>query len=273
MTATFTTPSTRSELNIKNLSFSIGGLHILKDVNLKSESAKITGLIGPNGAGKTTLLNCISGLYHPGSGDIRMNDMTIVGRSCYQVTRAGVGRTFQTPQVIDDLSVVENVMLGGQHRQKQRFLRQGFAILWQGSDEKVLRQSAEESLTKVGLEKIVNKPISECTHIERRLIELARALCGSPSILLLDEPCAGMSQTSRNLLAKTIIDLAESGTTILLVEHNVSFVASVSTTIAVLDQGAIIEHGAPQEVLESPRVIEAYLGHKWSKNTSQGQEK
>jgi ABC-type branched-subunit amino acid transport system ATPase component len=262
MSAILTGKNIFADLNIRNLSFSIGDLNILKDINLECNSATVTGLIGPNGAGKTTLLNCISGLYQPTSGEISLNKISLVGKRCYQVSRIGVGRTFQTPQVIEDLTVMDNVMIGGQVLQKQKFFRQGFSMIWDGHDEEVLRERAYESLKRVGLTSALDKPIAECSHIERRLIEIARAICGSPSLLLLDEPCAGMSQVGRQILSETITSLASDKVTILLVEHNVSFVAKVSSTIAVLDQGVIIEKGTPGQVLNSEKVKEAYLGHK-----------
>ncbi len=247
-------------LALDGVSFSIGDLRILTGVTMECRSGQVTGLLGPNGAGKTTLLNCISGLYRATAGRIAVDRRELQQRRCYQVARDGVGRTFQTPQVVEDLSVVENVMLGAQAREKQRLFGDSLALFWHGDQERRLRSAAEDRLELVGLAETASKPVAACNHIERRLIEVARALCSEPQVLLLDEPCAGMGEDGRAVLADLLRKLAAQGMTILLVEHNVKFVTNVSDQIAVLDRGSIIARGDPDEVIANPLVIAAYLG-------------
>ena len=247
-------------LTLEGVTFSIGDLRILTGVSMECRSGQVTGLLGPNGAGKTTLLNCISGLYRATGGRIAVDHRELQQRRCYQVAREGVGRTFQTPQVVEELSVVENVMLGGQARAKQRLFRDSLALFWRGSQERRLRSTAVDRLELVGLSGSASKPVAACNHIERRLIEVARTLCSEPQILLLDEPCAGMGEDGRAVLADLLRKLAEKGMTILLVEHDVKFVTNVSDQIAVLDRGGVIAQGHPQEVIANPLVIAAYLG-------------
>ena len=249
-------------LSVRDVSFAIGGLRILTGVDLECPPAQVTGLIGPNGAGKTTLLNCISGLYRATAGTIRLGEAEIQDRRCYQVARAGVGRTFQTPQVVENLSVVDNVMLGGHGRMRQHPLRDSLSLIWPGADEASLRAAAREQLERVGLSAIAERSAGGCTHIERRLVEVARALCGAPQVLLLDEPCAGMSGDGRAVLREIILGLAGEGVTILLVEHDVLFVSTTSHHLAVLDQGRVIASGEPSEVINSQPVIDAYLGRR-----------
>lgn len=247
-------------LAIESVDFSIGGLHILKDVSMQCGRGQVTGLLGPNGAGKTTLLNCISGLYRATTGRIIADGQELQRRRSSDVARAGVGRTFQTPQVVEELTVVENVMLGGQARVRQRLMRDGLSVFWRGSAERRLRASAGEQLARVGLSDVVAKPVAACSHTERRLIELARALCAEPKVLLLDEPCAGMAADGRAALAEVLAALARERIAVLLVEHDVNFVSTVSGRIAVLDQGRVIAEGDPVEVINSQVVIDAYLG-------------
>lgn len=247
-------------LVIEEVDFSIGGLHILTGVSMQCRNGQVTGLLGPNGAGKTTLLNCISGLYRATTGRIIAGGQELQKRRTSDVARAGVGRTFQTPQVVEELTVIENVMLGGQARVRQRLLRDGLAVFWRGSAERHLRASAGEQLGRVGLTDIVSKPVAACSHTERRLIELARALCAEPRVLLLDEPCAGMGADGRTALASILATLVREQMAVLLVEHDVNFVSTVSARIAVLDQGRVIAEGDPSAVINSQVVIDAYLG-------------
>lgn len=247
-------------LAVEDVFFSIGDLRILTGVSMECRSGQVTGLIGPNGAGKTTLLNCISGLYRATGGRIATDGRELQNSRCYQVAREGVGRTFQTPQVVEELSVVENVMLGAQARTRQRLFLDSLSLFWRSAQERRLRSSAEDRLELLGLTDTASKPVAACNHIERRLIELARALCSEPQVLLLDEPCAGMGEDGRAVLARLLKKLSEKGMTILLVEHDVKFVTNVSDRIAVLDRGNIIAQGLPDEVVANPLVIAAYLG-------------
>lgn len=259
MSATTSGGGTGAALRVEGVSFAIGDLNILTNVDAQCAAGQVTGLVGPNGAGKTTLLNCISGLYRPTAGRVLIGDTELQKQLPHEVARSGIGRTFQTPQVVDDLTVMENVMLGAQIG-SQRFIPDSLSILWRGARERGLETLAVESLERVRLQSFGSKLVSQCTHIERRLIELARALSAAPKALLLDEPCAGMAADGRELLAEIVTDLARGGMTILLVEHDVNFVTNVSDHVVVLDQGRIIANGPPNVVMADPVVIDAYLG-------------
>ena len=247
-------------LRVRGASMSIGDLRILRGVDLDCPPESITGLIGPNGAGKTTLLNCISGLYRAQSGVIQLGSMSLRGRTGHQVARSGVGRTFQAPQVVDTLSVIENVELGAQAGGLSTLLRDALALFRRVGAGAGVRDRAMAQLRRVGLADLAFQRAADCSHVERRLIEVGRALCGEPRVLLLDEPCAGMGQKGQSLLAEVLSRLAHEGITVLLVEHNVSFVMNVCASLVVLDQGEVIGAGTPDEVLNLPQVLDAYLG-------------
>jgi ABC-type branched-subunit amino acid transport system ATPase component len=254
-----TDTSSALRLTVDSVDFSIGDLTILTDVGAECAAGQITGLVGPNGAGKTTLLNCISGLYRPTRGKVLIGDTELQRLPAYRVAQAGIGRTFQTPQVVEELTVLENVMVGAQI-DSRRFLRDSLSAVWHSRAERGLENRALDALNRVGLQDSWNRPVSQCTHIERRLIELARALSAKPTVLLLDEPCAGMAANGRELLGHVITGLAAEGMVILLVEHDVNFVTNVSQHMIALERGRVIASGKPEMVLADQLVIDAYLG-------------
>ncbi|HEX6081790.1 MAG TPA: branched-chain amino acid ABC transporter ATP-binding protein/permease [Methylomirabilota bacterium] len=248
-------------LRVEGLGVSFGGVVALADVTLTVPARGITAVIGPNGAGKTTLINLITGYYRPGAGEIRLAGEPIAGRAPHAVARLGVARTFQTAQPFDDLSVVENVMVGVAGA---RLGNLGGALL-QGPGtrrrERALRARALELLTALGLAARAEESAAGLPAGLRRWLEIARALATGPRLLLLDEPAAGLSPTEiAELDARLTALRAQGGPAIVLVEHHMELVMAISDRISVLDYGRVIAAGAPATVRENPAVIEAYLG-------------
>ncbi|MDC5698785.1 branched-chain amino acid ABC transporter ATP-binding protein/permease [Intrasporangium calvum] len=246
--------------SLEGLSKEYGGVHAVEKVDLELRSGEVVGLIGPNGAGKTTLVNMISGLLHPTSGHATVLG-TKVGRvPVHRVAQAGVSRTFQHSKLFNRLSALENVLVGGHLVSRPTFLRR---LLWLPSarrDELAALDHAARCLERVGLTDLASSRASSLSYGDQRRLEIARALASDPSLLILDEPAAGMNHVEANRLSDLIGSLAADGLTILLIEHNVGMVLSTCDRIVVLNFGKVIASGTPDEVAANPTVIEAYLG-------------
>jgi branched-chain amino acid transport system ATP-binding protein len=222
-----------------------GGVVAVADVDLTAPPGRVTSLIGPNGAGKTTLLNLVSGFQQPDAGTVRVGDREITGRSAHEVARAGLARTFQTAQPFGNLSVLDNVRLG---------LLRG---AWHGEAPAAL---ARALLSLVGYSGPETRLAATLSHVDRRLIEIARALGTAPTVLLLDEPAAGLDDADTLKLGGLLQRLARAGLAVVLVEHDMALVMSISDEIVVLDAGRRIAAGAPAVVRADPAVKAAYLG-------------
>ncbi|MGQ0656171.1 MAG: branched-chain amino acid ABC transporter ATP-binding protein/permease [Betaproteobacteria bacterium] len=232
-------------LCVQGLTKRFGGVIAADSVSFEVESGRIKSLIGPNGAGKTTVLNLITGIYRPDAGSARLGDRELVGVPPYRIARAGVLRTFQNIRVWKELTVRENVLV---------------ALHTARDEERALLARADAALEAVGLAHLSQLPAGNLPHGHRRLLELARCIAGSPRVILLDEPAAGLNAQECRMLLERLVRVREQGTAILLVEHNMLFVMAISDSIVVMDSGRKIAEGAPGEVRNDPLVVQAYLG-------------
>jgi branched-chain amino acid transport system ATP-binding protein len=241
--------ATPPRLAVRGVSIAFAGVRALHDVSFEV-GAGITALIGPNGAGKTTLLNCISGLYrHEGRIELAGRDL---GRAPAQVrARRGVARTFQTPTLLDDLDVLDNVLLGAHSHLPTADWGRGRAVA------RDVRHRALELLDRFGLLTAVQERAGDLAHADRRRVETARALIATPSVLLFDEPAAGLDDDEALALVRLSAEAVDS---VVLVEHNMHLVMSVASHVVVLASGALLAQGTADDVRRDPQVIEAYLG-------------
>jgi len=250
-------------LTISDVTLTFGGLHALSRVNMTIEPGLITSVIGPNGAGKTSLLNCISGFYHPSSGEIRYGDRRISKTSPHQVSSMGVARAFQNLELFSGMTVLDNLMLARHQKLRYNLLQ---AMLYFGKasrQEAENRRKVEEVIDFMELEPYRKHTVGNLSYGIQKRVEVARALTLDPQLLLLDEPMAGMNIEEKEDMVRFIIDIQkERDATIVLVEHDLGVVMDISDVIHVLDFGELIGSGPPEEVVKIPKVIEAYIGEE-----------
>jgi branched-chain amino acid transport system ATP-binding protein len=251
-------------LNMEGVSKDFGGLRAVNEVDLTVEKGKITALIGPNGAGKTTLINIITGVYPPSKGSVVFEEKRIDHLPTHKIVEMGLARTFQLTKLFKEMSVIENVLVGGHSWTK----KSGFLpiVLNRPSarrEEREVYEYAIKMLKLVNLEKLANEPAASLPHGQQRLLELARSLTTKPKLILLDEPAAGLNPREEGMLQKVLKVIINTGTTILLVEHHMRLVMNVSDWVHVVDVGCKIAEGPPKEIGKNPVVVKAYLGKEY----------
>ncbi len=244
----------RAPLSATGLSMQFGGVRAVNGLSFHAQAAAVTSLIGPNGAGKTTALNMLGGFYRPTSGGFALGDRALAGRSTVSIARAGIARTYQTSQLFGSLSVQDNVVLAMGRGRLGSLL--GAAQL----TAPALRARAHRLLDYCGYHGHQGTLAADLPHVDRRLVEIARALASDPDALLLDEPAAGLSREEKSTLAALLRRVADAGVTVLLVEHDMTLVMGISDHIVVLDAGERIAQGTPAQVQADPAVQAAYLG-------------
>lgn len=244
-------------LEVTDVNKNFGGLRALHSLNLQVEEGSVHAIIGPNGAGKSTLLNCFVGRLTPDSGTVIFNGKSLLGLAPHEINQTGVSRVFQTPEIFDDLTLIDNVMIPAFAKADGSFKMN----LWQPVRSRTeVRDEAENILEEVGLVDQRNIICSSLSRGDKRRLEMAMCLIQHPKLLLLDEPTAGMSRADTNNTIDLLKKIGERGITKIIIEHDMHVVFSLATTISVLARGTIIAGGKPDDIKGDPVVQEAYLG-------------
>ena len=247
-------------LSIENLSKSFGGVHAVQDVSFTVKQGAIHSVIGPNGAGKTTLFNLVTGIYTPTSGRIMFNGENVAGMSPDALARRGMSRTFQNLQVCMNMSALDNVMVGSHLRLNQNLFASMLRLPAVRRADEACRHDAAELMRFCGVGKYIYADADQMSYGALKRLEIARALAAKPKVILLDEPAAGLNHTETGEIEELVRKVAQSGITVVLVEHDMKLVMNLSDHILVLDYGKKLAEGTAAEVRANPDVIAAYLG-------------
>jgi branched-chain amino acid transport system ATP-binding protein len=247
-------------LDVTNLSIHFGGVKAVQDVSFSIDAGIVYAVIGPNGAGKTTLFNLITGVYKPTHGEIRLDGESIGGKSPDELARRGVARTFQNLQICMNMSAIENVMVGAHLRLDRNLVKAALRLPSITRRDAELRGEALELMRFVGLEKYAEARADSMPYGALKRLEIARALAMKPRVIFLDEPAAGLNPKETIEVDELVRKVADSGITVVLVEHDMKMVMNLSDRILVLDYGKKLAEGTGEEVRRNPDVIAAYLG-------------
>ena len=249
-----------SQLVVKNLSKQFGGVKAVQDVSFTIAGGTVHSVIGPNGAGKTTLFNLITGIYTPTAGEISFEGNAVAGEPPFELARLGMSRTFQNLQVCMNMTAIENVMVGAHLRLAQGLLASLLHLPGLRRADRACRDEAAELMEFVGVGKYRAAHASQMSYGALKRLEIARALAARPKMILLDEPAAGLNDTETHEIETLIRKIADSGVTVVLVEHDMKLVMNLSDHILVLDYGKKLAEGTAADVRANPDVIAAYLG-------------
>jgi branched-chain amino acid transport system ATP-binding protein len=248
-------------LKLDNISLSFGGVKALTDISFDVRAHEIRAIIGPNGAGKSSMLNVINGVYHPQQGTIAFHGNTRRDMNPHEAAAQGIARTFQNIALFKGMSVLDNIMTGRNLKMKASFIEQAIWVGRARREELLHRRKVEEVIDFLEIQHIRKTPVGRLPYGLQKRVELARALAAEPTLLLLDEPMAGMNVEEKQDMCRFVLDVNEQfGTTIVLIEHDMGVVMDISDRVVVLDYGKKIGDGSPDDVRGNKAVIDAYLG-------------